>query len=107
MSASKIQTDLIGFANGHGLFGAKSETPGRDGEPDLKFLFRWGRWYYIEVKWKKDKLKPLQAKRIRDYRKLGQICYVIKTVEEGKNILLWHKTRSSPYPHYKKENEKC
>ena len=106
MTASKLQTELIKHAKLMDILGFNSKTPGKDGEPDMKFLFRWGRWYYIEVKVGKDILKELQKKRISDYRKLGQICYVVKKLEEGKDILNWHKRHQKPYPHYDKENEK-
>lgn len=107
MRGSKISRDLLKFSRTElDVRGYKSETPGQNGEPDLKFLFRQGRWIYIEVKGDGDTLSVPQKIRISDYRKLGQICYVIKELQEGKDILRWHKKYQRPFPRYSRTNEK-
>lgn len=64
-----------------GGFCIKLTNPSMDGLPDRMVFLSDGKFAFVELKAKGKKPRPLQMKRIDDFRKLGFKCFVI----DGKN----------------------
>ena len=81
MLEKEIEKSLVKRVKGLGGICLKLVSPSMDGLPDRMVFISDGKFAFVELKAKGKKPRPLQMKRIDDFRKLGFKCFVI----DGKN----------------------
>ena len=81
MLEKEIEKSLVKRVKGLGGVCLKLTSPSMDGLPDRMVFLPGGNFAFVELKSKGKKPRPLQMKRIDDFRKLGFKCFVI----DGKN----------------------
>lgn len=74
---SDIEKYMVYRVKGKGGMAIKFISPSMIGIPDRLILMPKGKIAFVELKAKGKKPRPIQAKRIKDLRKLGFKCYVI------------------------------
>ena len=77
MLEKHIEKKLSAAVKKMGGIAAKFVSPGFDGMPDRLVLLPGGRIAFVELKAPAKKPRSLQARRIKQLRKLGFACYVV------------------------------
>lgn len=65
----------------------KLTSPSMAGLPDRMIFLPNGRFAFVELKANGKKARPLQVKRMNDFRKFGFKCYVIDDVKQINGVL--------------------
>lgn len=87
MREKDIERKLVRAVRAAGGLAPKWVSPGLDGVPDRIILFPGGRIAFAELKAPGKKPRPLQEKRIGQFRCLGFRVYVIDSEEQIEQIL--------------------
>ena len=78
---SDIEEYLVRKVKEKGGLAIKFVSPSLTGIPDRLLLLPGGKFAFVELKAKGKKPRPLQLKRMADFRKLGFKCFVIDDKE--------------------------
>lgn len=89
MSAAEatIERNVCKFAKAAGLLVYKFVSPGQRGVPDRIFISAEGQTVYVEFKAPKGRVSPLQQMHINQLRGHKAEVRVIRTVDEGKQLV--------------------
>ena len=79
---SDIEKCLVRKVKEKGGFAIKFVSPSLSGIPDRLLLLPEGKFAFVELKARGKKPRPLQLKRMADFRKLGFKCFVIDDKEQ-------------------------
>lgn len=82
-----IEKKLVREVKKMGGMAAKFVSPGLDGVPDRLVLLPNGKMAFVELKAKGKKLRPLQRRRMDQFKNLGFDCYVIDDTEQIGGVL--------------------
>lgn len=84
----RIQTAILNYLNGLDGCKAINQPGGRleVGTPDIIGCYR-GRFLALEVKQPGNKPRPIQAKRIREWKEAGGAVFVVHSLEETKALI--------------------
>lgn len=77
MLEKEIEKSLVKRVKGLGGVCLKLTSPSMDGLPDRMVFLPGGNFAFVELKSKGKKPRPLQIKRMADFRKLGFRSFVI------------------------------
>lgn len=77
MLEKEIEKSLVKRVKGLGGICLKLTSPSMDGLPDRMVFLPGGNFAFVELKSKGKKPRPLQIKRMADFRKLGFRSFVI------------------------------
>lgn len=77
MLEKEIEKALVKRVKGLGGICLKLVSPSMDGLPDRMIFLSDGKFAFVELKSKGKKPRPLQIKRMADFRKLGFRSFVI------------------------------
>lgn len=77
MREKEIEQVLVKRVRALGGICLKLVSPSMDGLPDRMVFLPESHFTFVELKAKGKKPRPLQVKRIDDFRKLGFNCFVI------------------------------
>jgi len=86
MTSSNIQAKISEWADRNGFLYNKIVSAARSGWPDCILIIH-GITYYFEVKFKSDKLRPLQKRKIQKMNKHDTIAFVIYNFRDFLNIV--------------------
>lgn len=78
---SDIEEYLVRKVKEKGGLAIKFVSPSLTGIPDRLLLLPGGKFAFVEIKAKGKKPRPLQIKRMDDFKKLGFKCFVIDDKE--------------------------
>lgn len=78
---SDIEEYLVRKVKEKGGLAIKFVSPSLTGIPDRLLLLPGGKFAFVELKAKGKKPRPLQIKRMGDFKKLGFKCFVIDDKE--------------------------
>ena len=82
MLEKEVEKALVKSVKGLGGYCIKLTSPSMDGRPDRMVFLSDGKFAFVELKAKGKKPRPLQMKRIDDFRKLGFRSFVIDDKEQ-------------------------
>lgn len=82
MLEKEIEKALVKRVKGLGGICLKLVSPSMAGLPDRMVFLPESHFAFVELKAKGKKPRPLQMKRIDDFRKLGFKCFVIDDKEQ-------------------------
>lgn len=82
MLEKEIEKSLVERVKGLGGICLKLVSPSMAGLPDRMVFLPESHFAFVELKAKGKKPRPLQMKRIDDFRKLGFKCFVIDDKEQ-------------------------
>lgn len=77
MLEKEVEKALVKRVKAMGGFCIKLTSPSMDGLPDRMVFLPESHFAFVELKAKGKKPRPLQLKRMDDFRKLGFKCFVI------------------------------
>lgn len=80
MQESSLERRLKNEVQKLGGLALKFTSPGMTGVPDRLILLPNGKTVFVEMKAPGKKLRPIQAKRKRDFEKLGHRVYKLDSV---------------------------
>lgn len=86
MSEASIQSKIIKYLNGRGIFNFKVIAANISGIPDICCVIN-GRVVFLEVKTAKGKTSPLQDYQMRRISLSGGLCYVVRSLEDVKEVI--------------------
>ena len=81
-----IQHRIIKYLKGLGAYVIKTILSNRNGIPDIIMCYK-GKFLAFEVKDLKGKITPLQEYNIKLIQEAGGKAYLVRSVEEVKNVL--------------------
>ena len=87
MLEKHVEKKLIKEVKKMGGIAAKFVSQGLDGVPDRLVLLPNGRMAFVELKAKGKRPRPLQRRRIDQFKRLGFACYVIDDPEQIGGVL--------------------
>lgn len=79
---SDIEKYLVRKVKAKGGLAIKFVSPSLSGIPDRLLLLPEGKFAFVELKAKGKKPRPLQLKRMADFKRLGFKCFVIDDKEQ-------------------------
>lgn len=82
MLEKDLEKKLRICVKGMGGIALKFVSPGFSGVPDRLVLMPSGRLYFVELKARGSKLRPLQVKRKAQLEKLGFLVYCVGSLDE-------------------------
>ena len=82
MLEKEIEKDLVKRVKALGGFCIKLTSPSMGGLPDRMVFLSNGKFAFVELKAKGKKPRPLQLKRMTDFKKLGFRSFVIDGKEQ-------------------------
>lgn len=86
MQEVQIEGEVVAWAQRHGWFTRKLQWVGRVGAPDRLFI-KGARVVFIEFKTATGRLSAWQRREIEAMRAAGAEVHVVRTVEQGKEVL--------------------
>lgn len=87
MTASKLQAQINSYLKSKGYYSFTTVVSSVRGVPDIIACSPLGNFLAIEVKYKKDKLSPIQIATLNKLKSLGATCIVAKTLQDVKDAL--------------------